>query len=224
MVNDETKFKYSVNPRRQINEIKEVGSIRKNCTLNLTKDQVRTCLKTGAIIYRRFSPSNIVRVFGIDLDRLHNEKFYSEEEWNKMQETKGSDDVTTPEEPVVDESDNNTVGNEGSPAEEVTDEEAVDSATMKEDLEKESEPEVAGDVEGEVSTEKEKDQADAKEGNSEDDATFSSEPSTVDENVNVEAEDSNDDLGLNDIQIPAQDSNNQQPQYNNKGKNKKKRH
>lgn len=85
---DEQKYLYSIKPRRTIKNLnKEVPVIRTAKSLYLTKEEVAECLK-HASVYRRFGVNQSVQVCGIDIDRLHNEKFYSKEEWDKIKNNK----------------------------------------------------------------------------------------------------------------------------------------
>ena len=80
MDNNET-FLYTVNPRKVIVGLSGVKAIRSAKSLHLTKEDVLACLKK-ATVYRRFSNEGMnVRVTPSNVDRLHNAKFISEEEW-----------------------------------------------------------------------------------------------------------------------------------------------
>ena len=85
---DEKKYLYSVRPRRVIRSLPELGAIRTAKSLYLSKEEVAKCLK-DATVYRRFSADQSIQVTVSDVDRLHNDVFYSVDEWNK----KRSDDM-----------------------------------------------------------------------------------------------------------------------------------
>ena len=106
---NETRYLYSINPKKVIkflcgNMMKP--PIRVSKSLRLTKEEVLDCLKYGSV-YRRFANENrIERVTTLNIDRLHNEKFLTEEEYYKMMTTKESDDnrgTVINEEPFVEE-------------------------------------------------------------------------------------------------------------------------
>lgn len=74
------KYLYSINPRKIIN-LEGVGPIRVAKSLFLDKKDVEYCLKYGTV-YRRFGAENRnERVNITNLDRLHNEKYMTEEEY-----------------------------------------------------------------------------------------------------------------------------------------------
>lgn len=118
---DETKYLYSVKPRKPIKTLKDVPVVRTNKSLYLDKDEVRECLKCGTV-YRRFTNEDkYVRVVGYSIDRLHNEKFYTEEEWKELQKgsTAGeSKDEEVP--PVRTPDENSNVESKAEPAAEDT--------------------------------------------------------------------------------------------------------
>lgn len=93
----EEKYLYSINPRRTIKNIAGVNAIRTSKSLFLNKDEVLECLK-NASVYRRFSVNQIVKVTPYTLDRLHNEKFMNEKEYEKfVKDSKGKDRGTAKE-------------------------------------------------------------------------------------------------------------------------------
>lgn len=78
-----TRFLYSVNPKRVIKTVAGIPVIRSPKSLQLSKEEVRECLKYGAV-YRRFAnEGRNEKVTTSNVDRLHNAKFISEEEWQK---------------------------------------------------------------------------------------------------------------------------------------------
>ena len=82
-------FMYVVNPRTILRNIPYVktGFIMKPGSFLLTKEAVLLCLK-GATVYRKFSVDHAERVTILNVDRLHNEKFITEEEWNNRDNIK----------------------------------------------------------------------------------------------------------------------------------------
>lgn len=76
------RFLYSVYPKQPIkNVINGIPLLRVSKTLNLTKEEVKGCLKCGTV-QRRFANENKVeRVTLSNLDRLHNAKFIAEEKY-----------------------------------------------------------------------------------------------------------------------------------------------
>jgi glutamine amidotransferase-like uncharacterized protein len=108
---EEIRFTYVVNPRRPIKGIQDLPAIKGSRTIKLTKEEVLTCMACGPV-YRRFANESIQeRVTAANLDRLHNEKFISEREFNggsKIPVVKSSDKLeveTTveenPKKPIV---------------------------------------------------------------------------------------------------------------------------
>lgn len=121
----ETRFLYSVYPKLPIKKvIAGVPVLRVNKSLYLTKEEVAGCLKFGTV-QRRFANENkIEKVTPSNLDRLHNAKYMTEEEYEKFKKSQISDNrgsiidatpilpktvveepvvTTTTEEPVVEE-------------------------------------------------------------------------------------------------------------------------
>lgn len=97
------KYNYIVRPSIPIRGV--FGrTIHKETLMELEKEEVKTCLKHGPV-YRKFDIFNTVKVTLLNLDRLHNEKFIPEDEWNKktpVVETVKAE-VTKVEEPTVEE-------------------------------------------------------------------------------------------------------------------------
>ena len=97
----ETTFLYSVNPKKVIKELPTLP-IRAPKSLYLTKDQVKICLKYGSV-YRRFAnEQRNERVTVSNIDRLHNEKFMTEEQYENYKDSLISDNrgsvIQAPEE------------------------------------------------------------------------------------------------------------------------------
>ena len=81
----DTRYLYSVNPHKPI-ILPNTMPIRNPKSLYLTLDEVKTCLKRGAV-YRRFADIGInERVTVLNEERLHNEKFMTEEEYAQFLE------------------------------------------------------------------------------------------------------------------------------------------
>lgn len=86
----ETTYLYSVNPKKIIKDLPTLP-IRSPRSLYLTKEQVLICLKSGTV-YRRFATENRnERVTILNLDRLHNDKFMTEDEYKTFLESKTND-------------------------------------------------------------------------------------------------------------------------------------
>lgn len=90
------KYIYSVNPRRVISGLSDGTEIRVNKSLELSKEDVLLCLQKASV-YRRFNTvtgagNDIVRVTTGNLDRLHNEKYMTEEEYEKFLAANASKD------------------------------------------------------------------------------------------------------------------------------------
>ena len=80
----EQRYLYSINPKTRIVNIPGIAVIRSPKSLSLSKDEVVKCLKV-ATVYRRFANENkIEKVTNLNIDRLHNAKFISEEQWKVM--------------------------------------------------------------------------------------------------------------------------------------------
>lgn len=76
-----SKFRYTVTPVGVI-KLKSLGNvgIRSPKTLDLTLDEVKTCLKK-AKVYRRFNGTLIKKVTLSNCERLHNEEYIPEEDY-----------------------------------------------------------------------------------------------------------------------------------------------
>lgn len=90
------KYIYSVNPRRVISGLSDGTEIRVNKSLELSKEDVLLCLQKASV-YRRFNTvtgagNDIVRVTTGNLDRLHNEKYMTEKEYEKFLAANASKD------------------------------------------------------------------------------------------------------------------------------------
>ena len=79
---EETRFLYSVSPKKPIKGILENGRpINSSKSLQLTIEQVEKCMACGSV-YRWFANENkLERVTSLNMERLHNEKFMTEEEF-----------------------------------------------------------------------------------------------------------------------------------------------
>ena len=79
--NMETRFLYSVFPKMLIRNLPGVSAFRTQKSLSLTKDEVKYCLKFGTV-YRRFvNESKNERVTLENIDRLHNDRYMTEVEY-----------------------------------------------------------------------------------------------------------------------------------------------
>ena len=82
----ERVFLYSVCPKKVIKELPTTIPIRSPKSLYLTKEQVEICLKYGSV-YRRFAnEQRNERVTILNIDRLHNEKFMTEEQYKEYKQ------------------------------------------------------------------------------------------------------------------------------------------
>ncbi len=79
---EESTFLYSVSPKKPIKGILENGRpINSSKSLQLTLDQVQKCMACGSV-YRWFANEDkLERVTSLNMERLHNEKFMTEEEF-----------------------------------------------------------------------------------------------------------------------------------------------
>lgn len=80
---EEVTYLYTVNPRKIIKGISGVNILRTPKSLQLTKEDVYTCLKSASV-YRRFANEDLIkRVTTGNVDRLHNEKYMTDEEYKE---------------------------------------------------------------------------------------------------------------------------------------------
>lgn len=89
------KYKYSIIPVSvvKIESLGKVG-IRTPKTLDLTLDEVKSCLKK-ARVFRRFSQSHIEKVTVSNCERLHNAEFIPEDKYKDFLANKKSEDRGT---------------------------------------------------------------------------------------------------------------------------------
>ena len=78
-----------------------IGELRTPKSLMLSKEDVLKCIQS-APVYRRFSANNSVKVTPLNIDRLHNENFMTEEEYEKFLSSKLSENRGKVEEIKVD--------------------------------------------------------------------------------------------------------------------------
>lgn len=117
------RYLYTINPKKIIKRLADEPlnpPLKTPKTLNLTKEQVRDAIRYGSV-YRRFANENRnERVTTINIDRLHNAKYMSGEEYEKFVSDKLSEDrgnvfgdqteepeTPTPEAPIVENLENN---------------------------------------------------------------------------------------------------------------------
>lgn len=86
-MDSEVKYLYSVNPKRIIRTLCGVSlnpPIRSPRSLRLSLEEAKECLKYGSV-YRRFAnEQKNERVLIGNIERLHNEKFMTEEEYSEF--------------------------------------------------------------------------------------------------------------------------------------------
>ena len=84
MSNANERFLYEIRPIKPIKDLIPGKGIKAPCSMQLNKEEALHCMKYGSV-YRNFSDSgmNPIRVTGSTIDRLHNAKFISEDEWMK---------------------------------------------------------------------------------------------------------------------------------------------
>ena len=89
--NNEVVFPYQVNTIMPITGL-SIGNIMVPSTVKLTKGDVEICLRK-APTFRRFQNGKLVRVTLSSIDRLHNEKFMNEKEYeeyiDKLEDNRG---------------------------------------------------------------------------------------------------------------------------------------
>lgn len=151
MSNANERFLYEIRPIKPIKDLIPGKGIKAPCSMQLTKEEALHCMKYGSV-YRNFSDSgmNPIRVTGSTIDRLHNAKFISEDEWMKkigkeivseqQEETTTVEETPVEEVPVATEEvvEENTV--EETPAvEEVAEEETIETEDAQDFLPTEEE-------------------------------------------------------------------------------------
>jgi hypothetical protein len=99
--NNEIVFPYQVNTIMPIIGL-SCGDLMVPTTAKLTKEDVLICLKK-APVFRRFSSSKLERVTISNLDRLHNEEFMTEAEYEAFLDKQGDVRGKVAETPVVEE-------------------------------------------------------------------------------------------------------------------------
>ena len=96
--NNEVVFNYQVNTIMPIIGL-SVGNLMVPSTAKLTKEDVLICVKK-APVFRRFGSSKLIRVTASNLDRLHNENFMTEEEYEEFLIKQGDNRGKVTEVPV----------------------------------------------------------------------------------------------------------------------------
>ena len=99
--NNEIVFPYQVNTIMPIIGL-SCGNLMVPATAKLTKEDVLICLKK-APVFRRFSSNKLERVTISNLDRLHNEEFMTEAEYEVFLDKQGDARGKVAEIPVVEE-------------------------------------------------------------------------------------------------------------------------
>lgn len=128
MSNATERFLYEIRPIKPIKDLIPGKGINTPCSMHLTKEEALHCMKYGSV-YRNFSDSgmNPIRTTGKNIDRLHNPKFISEDEWEKMKNKDTVQEVTVEEiETTVEESDKEV--------DETSQEEVMEDAITVEDV------------------------------------------------------------------------------------------
>lgn len=152
MSNANERFLYEIRPIKPINDLIPGKGIKAPCSMQLTKEEALHCMKYGSV-YRNFSDSgmNPIRVTGSTIDRLHNAKFISEDEWmkkiGKEIVSEQQEETTTVEETPVEEVlaateevvEENTVEETPAVVEEVAEEETTETEDTQDFLPTEEE-------------------------------------------------------------------------------------
>lgn len=158
--NNEVVFNYQVNTIMPITGL-SVGNLMVPSTAKLTKDDVLICVKK-APVFRRFSASKLERVTASNLDRLHNEEYMTEAEYEEFLDKQGDnrgkvakapvEETKVVEEPVVEEVEAPVEGIEEEPV--VTEEPAVEETPVEAETEEPAQTEeVSETVEEEINDE-----------------------------------------------------------------------
>lgn len=152
MSNANERFLYEIRPIKPIKDLIPGKGIKAPCSMQLTKEEALHCMKYGSV-YRNFSDSgmNPIRVTGSTIDRLHNAKFISEDEWmkkiGKEIVSEQQEETTTVEETPVEEVlaateevvEENTVEETPAVVEEVAEEETTETEDTQDFLPTEEE-------------------------------------------------------------------------------------
>lgn len=152
MSNANERFLYEIRPIKPIKDLIPGKGIKAPCSMQLTKEEALHCMKYGSV-YRNFSDSgmNPIRVTGSTIDRLHNAKFISEDEWmkkiGKEIVSEQQEETTTVEETPVEEVhvateevvEENTVEETPAVVEEVAEEETTEAEDAQDFLPTEEE-------------------------------------------------------------------------------------
>lgn len=152
MSNANERFLYEIRPIKPIKDLIPGKGIKAPCSMQLTKEEALHCMKYGSV-YRNFSDSgmNPIRVTGSTIDRLHNAKFISEDEWMKkigkeivseqQEETTTVEETPVEEVPVATEEvvEENTVEETPAVEEEVAEEETTETEDTQDFLPTEEE-------------------------------------------------------------------------------------
>lgn len=173
-MDNEIRFLYSVYPKKPIKNLLPNGRpINSPKTLSLTKEEVLMCMKSGTV-YRRFGSINRnERVTTMNLDRLHQRDFVTEEEWKKMEkpveeapvvetsvesiETPSEETTITPEvveEPAKEEDNSNKESEEVAPVVEDEIKDSEEESTEEEPVEEDNNRGTVVNTEAEVVSEK----------------------------------------------------------------------
>ena len=99
--NNQVVFPYQVNTIMPITGL-SCGNLMVPTTAKLTKEDVTICLKK-APVFRRFNSHKLERVTISNLDRLHNEEFMTEAEYEEFLDKMGDNRGKVVETPVVEE-------------------------------------------------------------------------------------------------------------------------
>ncbi|MCM1215901.1 MAG: hypothetical protein NC548_15450 [Lachnospiraceae bacterium] len=80
----EDRYMYTVVPRTPIRNIIKGKAITKATNLQLSKEEVKACLKYGAVYRKFYCESNPERVTTANLERLHRKEHLSEREYEAL--------------------------------------------------------------------------------------------------------------------------------------------
>lgn len=220
----EQTYLYSVHPRTVIKEL-PVAPIRVPKSLYLTKDQVLICLKHGAV-YRRFAnEGKNERVTIINVDRLHNEKFMTEEQYAAFLQSGVADNRGTTIGDTTVTPDNDKEPEKDPEVEPVKENESVETTETEksEDNTPEQTAEPAAENEEDTETTEEEDECAACNIDySQLESTETTEEETVEESTEQEVKDESASESVE--AVVEQANSNSQQNYNNDGKNKHGKH
>lgn len=120
------RYMYTVVPRSPIRNLIKGKAIIKATNLQLSKDEVKACLKHGAVYRKFYCESNSERVTPSNLDRLHRKDHITEKQYEKLKSHES-------ENPISEEEDTDELLKNGEEEQSFTDNESEETVPQPED-------------------------------------------------------------------------------------------